>query len=185
MDLKTITSKGTPYKKRNRLGRGTGSGNGKTSGRGHKGLGSRSGSSRRPGYEGGQMPIYRRIPKRGFTNARFRKDYTIINVGALGVFADGDTVDLAAVLAQGLVSKNTDQLKVLGNGELKVKLTIRAQKCSKSAQEKIAAAGGTVVELDSKGRECSGQASDTAPVEQPAQAPAEQATDANSEESDG
>ena len=157
MDLKTITSKGTPRKKRNRLGRGTGSGNGKTCGRGHGGLKSRSGSSRRPGYEGGQMPIYRRVPKRGFTNARFRKDYTIINVGAFGVFADGDTVDLAAVLARGLVSKNTDQLKVLGNGELTVKLTIRAQKCSKSAQEKITKAGGAVVTLDSKGREMNEQ----------------------------
>jgi large subunit ribosomal protein L15 len=185
MDLKTITSKGTPYKKRNRLGRGTGSGNGKTSGRGHGGLGSRSGSSRRPGYEGGQMPIYRRIPKRGFTNARFRKDYTIINVGALGVFNDGDVVDLAAVLAKGLVSKNTDQLKVLGNGELTVKLTIRAQKCSKSAQEKITAAGGTVLELDSKGRECSGEAPAEEAAQVPAEAPEEEVQDTTTEESDG
>ncbi len=153
MDLKTVCSKGTKYESRTRIGRGTGSGSGKTSGRGHKGLGSRSGSSRRPGYEGGQMPIYRRVPKRGFTNARFRTDYTVINVDTLNAFEDGATVDLKAVLEQGLASMNTPQLKILGNGELTKKLTIRAQKFSKRAAEKITAAGGELVQLDSRGRE--------------------------------
>ena len=153
MDLATVRQKGTKYKTRKRVGRGIGSGNGKTSGRGHKGWGARSGSSRRPGYEGGQMPIYRRVPKRGFTNARFRTDYTTINVDRLDVFEDGATVDLQAILDRGLVSMNTKLLKVLGNGTLSRNLTVRAQKVSKSAAEKIAAAGGTVVYLDAQGRE--------------------------------
>ena len=130
MDLKTVCSKGTKYATRQRVGRGTGSGNGKTSGRGHKGRGQRSGASRRAGYEGGQMPIYRQVPKRGFTNARFRTEYTILNVGLLDAFEDGDTVDLAAVLGKGLASKNTDLLKLLGNGDLSTKLTVRAQRFS-------------------------------------------------------
>ncbi|MEZ5979826.1 MAG: 50S ribosomal protein L15 [Planctomycetota bacterium] len=153
MDIKTVTQKGTKYETRMRVGRGPGSGNGKTSGRGHKGWGQRSGASRRPGYEGGQMPIYRRVPKRGFTNARFRTDYTVINVSALDVFDDGATVDLAAVLERGLASSNTPLFKVLGNGNLTKKLTVRAQKFSKSAADKITAAGGSVVVLDARGRE--------------------------------
>ncbi|HED64625.1 MAG TPA: 50S ribosomal protein L15 [Planctomycetes bacterium] len=152
MDLTTVCRKGVPHKSRTRVGRGIGS-KGKTCGRGHKGWGARSGSTRRPGYEGGQMPIYRRVPNRGFTNARFRKDYTIINVGAFGVFEDGATVDLQAVLDKGLVSLNTRLFKVLGNGDLDRKLTVRAQRFSKSAVEKIEKAGGTVVRLDAKGRE--------------------------------
>ena len=152
MDLKTVCSKGTKYQARMRIGRGIGSGNGKTSGRGHKGRNARSGASRRPGYEGGQMPIYRRVPKRGFTNARFRTDYTIINVDKLGVFEDGSTVDLAAILDHGLVSMHTAFLKVLGDGEISKKLTVRAQKFSTSAVEKIRAAGGEVVILDKRGK---------------------------------
>ena len=152
MDLTTVCSKGTKYQKRNRLGRGTGSGNGKTSGRGHKGMGARSGSSRRAGYEGGQMPIYRQVPKRGFTNARFRTEYTIINVGDLGSFEDGATVDLTSILERGLASKTSDLLKVLGNGDIAKKLTIRTQKISASARAKVEAAGGTVIDLDSMGR---------------------------------
>lgn len=148
MDLKTVTSKGTPYKARTRVGRGIGSGKGKTCGRGHKGWGARSGSTRRPGYEGGQMPIYRRVPNRGFTNARFRTDYTIINVDALNAFEDGATVDLDRVLEKGLASLNTRLLKVLGNGELSKKLTVRGNKFSKSAVEKIQNAGGEVVVLE-------------------------------------
>lgn len=144
MDLKTVLSKGTPHRKAKRIGRGIGSGSGKTSGRGHKGRGARSGASRRAGYEGGQMPIYRRVPKRGFTNARFRKDYTIVNVDLLNSFDDGTVVDLEAVLQAGLVSLNTPLLKVLGNGDLTKKLTVRTHKCSKSAQAKIEAAGGSV-----------------------------------------
>lgn len=153
MDLQTVCQKGTKYKSRNRIGRGIGSGNGKTSGRGHKGYGQRSGASRRPGFEGGQMPMYRRVAKRGFKNARFRTDYTIINVGDLGVFDEGSTVDLQAVLSHGLTSMETPLFKVLGNGDLGRKLTVRAQKFSKSAVAKIEAAGGTCVLIDAKGNE--------------------------------
>lgn len=159
MDLKSVCNKGTKYKTRMRVGRGIGSGKGKTCGRGHKGWGARSGSSRRPGYEGGQMPIYRRVPIRGFTNARFRTDYTIINVESLDAFADGDTVDMEAVLARGLVSLNTKLLKVLGNGELGRRLTVRAHKFSKSAVDKIEKAGGSVVVLTSR-NEASGAAAE-------------------------
>ena len=155
MDLKSVTKKGTKHEHVFRVGRGIGSGLGKTCGRGHKGWGQRSGAYRRPGYEGGQMPIYRRVPKRGFTNARFRTDYTVINVDALEVFDSGTVVDLAAVLAKGLTSLDATLFKVLGDGKLTKALTVRAQKFSKSAAEKIKAAGGQVVMLDSKGREVS------------------------------
>ena len=150
MDIQTICQKGTKYRPRKRIGRGTGSGTGKTAGRGHKGWGARSGSSQRPGYEGGQMPIYRRVPKRGFTNARFRKDYTVVNVERLDAFADGDTVDLAAILERGLASMNTKLLKVLGNGELTKQLEVHAQKFSKSAVQKIEAAGGKAVVISAR-----------------------------------
>lgn len=153
MDLQTVYSKGKPYQTRRRIGRGTGSGSGKTSGRGHKGRGQRSGASRRAGYEGGQMPLYRRVPKRGFTNARFRTEYTIINVGKFEVFADGATVDFDAVISSGLASMNTRLLKVLGNGDLTKKLTVRAHKFSASAKQKIEAAGGTCTLLDARGNE--------------------------------
>jgi large subunit ribosomal protein L15 len=153
MDLKSVLDKGTKHASRKRVGRGVGSGLGKTAGRGHKGWGARSGSSRRPGYEGGQMPIYRRVPKRGFTNFRFRTDYTVVNVGSLAGFADGATVDFDSVLESGLAKMKTPLLKILGNGELKARLTVRAQKFSKSAREKIENAGGKVVQLDALGRE--------------------------------
>jgi len=153
MDLKTICNKGIRYADRKRIARGPGSGLGKTAGRGHKGWGQRAGARRRPGYEGGQMPIYRRVPKRGFTNARFRTDFTVVNVDLLNAFDEGATVDLEAVLAHGLASQVTPLFKVLGNGELKKKLVVRAQKFSKSAADKIMAAGGTVVALDEQGRE--------------------------------
>ena len=99
------------------------------------------------------MPIYRRVPNRGFTNARFRTDYTVINVDKLDAFDDGATIDLKAILDKGLVSLNTKLLKVLGNGELKKAFTVRGQKFSKTAAEKITGAGGEVVLLDSKGHE--------------------------------
>jgi large subunit ribosomal protein L15 len=153
MDLRTVTSKGVKYPDRKRVGRGPGSGLGKTSARGHKGWGQRSGTSRRPGYEGGQMPIYRRVPKRGFTNARFRTDYTIVNVDQLSVFDDGATVDLETILARGLTSKVSNLLKVLGDGDLAKKLTVRAQKFSKTAADKIQQAGGSAIVLDESGRE--------------------------------
>jgi large subunit ribosomal protein L15 len=151
MDLKTVCSKGIRYANRKRIARGPGSGLGKTAGRGHKGWGQRSGARRRPGYEGGQMPIYRRVPKRGFTNARFRTDYTVINVDLLNSFDDGATVDLAAIIEHGLASQVTPLFKVLGNGDITKKLVVRAQKFSKSAKQKIQSAGGTVVELDERG----------------------------------
>lgn len=157
MDQKTVTKKGTKHAHVFRVGRGIGSGLGKTCGRGHKGWGARSGAYRRPGYEGGQMPIYRRVPKRGFTNARFRSEYTVINVSALEVFEAGAVVDLDAVLSKGLASLNVRRLKVLGDGALTRALTVRAQKFSKSAAEKIRAAGGQAVVLDERGRELAAQ----------------------------
>jgi len=153
MNLKTVTLKGTKHEHVFRVGRGIGSGIGKTCGRGHKGWGQRSGTSRRPGYEGGQMPIYRRVPKRGFTNARFRADFTIVNVQQLETFDVGAVVDLDAVLARGLTNRTASVLKVLGDGNLTKALTVRAQKFSKSASEKIRAAGGQAIVLDDKGRE--------------------------------
>jgi large subunit ribosomal protein L15 len=153
MDLKTVCSKGTKHDKRRRVGRGIGSGSGKTSARGHKGQKSRSGYSRKPGFEGGQMPIYRRVPKRGFTNARFRTDYTTVNVEALNGLEAGSTVDLASIIEAGLASLNTPLLKILGNGELTTALTVRAQKFSRTAREKIEAAGGKAIVLDQRGNE--------------------------------
>src|SRR5688572_10976028 len=126
MNLKQVLDKGEKHLERKRVGRGLGSGLGKTSGRGHKGWGARSGTSRRPGYEGGQMPIYRRVPKRGFTNARFRVDYTIVNVDTLEAFEAGSVVDLETLLARGLATRESPLLKVLGNGALTRKLTVRA-----------------------------------------------------------
>ena len=125
-----------------RVGRGHGSGNGKTSGKGHKGQKARSGGGVRPGFEGGQMPIYRRLPKRGFTNV-FAKVYTEINVTALNSFEDGATVNAESLKAAGIIKKINDGVKVLGRGELTAKnITVQAAKFTKSAEEKIAAAGG-------------------------------------------
>ncbi len=124
-----------------RRGRGHGSGNGKTSGRGHKGQKSRSGSGGKIGFEGGQMPLYRRLPKRGFNN-RNTKEIVAINVSLLNVFEDGMEVDIEALKKKGLVSNPRDGVKILGNGDLKKKLTVRVHRFSQSAAEKIAAAGG-------------------------------------------
>jgi large subunit ribosomal protein L15 len=185
MDLKSVTQKGRPHEVRKRIARGPGSGLGKTAGRGHKGWGQRSGASRRPGYEGGQMPLYRRVPKRGFTNARFRTDYTVLNVELLETFESGATVDLEAVLARGLTRRAAPLFKVLGDGKLTRPLTVRAQKFSKSAAEKIRSAGGTIVELDEQGR-VREPASEAPPPKKPAQAkpaptPAPEASDAKGE----
>lgn len=125
-----------------RKGRGVGSGNGKTAGRGHKGQWARSGGGVRPGFEGGQTPMHRRLPKRGFTNDRFRKDYTVINVSELERFADNATVTLETLLESGAVSQSNGCLKVLGRGGLTRKLTVQAAIFSASAKEKIEAAGG-------------------------------------------
>ncbi len=127
-----------------RLGRGIGSGLGKTSGKGHKGQWARSGGGVRPGFEGGQMPLARRIPKRGFNN-RFRKEYVVVNLSDLASLPAGTVVDYGFVSENGLAKevKNNVGLKVLGNGELKVKLTVKAAKFSASAKEAIEKAGGT------------------------------------------
>ena len=128
-------------KKAFRVGRGHGSGNGKTSGRGQKGQKSRSGGNVRPGFEGGQMPIYRRLPKRGFTNI-FAKKYTSINVEELNKFDDGAEVTAEALKESGVISKINDGVVILGRGDLNKKLTVKAKRFSKSAAEKISAAGG-------------------------------------------
>lgn len=124
-----------------RKGRGTGSGLGKTAGKGHKGQNARSGGGVRPGFEGGQLPIYRRLPKRGFTNI-FAKEYTEVNIANLNIFEDGTEVTPELLLEAGVIKKVVDGVKILGNGEMEKKLTVKAQKFSKSAAEKIEAAGG-------------------------------------------
>ncbi|MDQ6422108.1 50S ribosomal protein L15 [Paenibacillus sp. LHD-117] len=124
-----------------RKGRGIGSGNGKTAGKGHKGQNARSGGGVRPGFEGGQNPLYRRVPKRGFNNP-FRKEYAIVNIEDLNSFAAGTEVTPQVLLEQGVISNPLAGIKILGNGELKVELTVKANKFSQSAVEKIQAAGG-------------------------------------------
>ena len=124
-----------------RKGRGAGSGNGKTAGKGHKGQNARSGGGVKPGFEGGQLPLYRRLPKRGFTN-RFKKNYVIVNVDMLNRFEDGETVDVETLLSNGVVSKVCDGIKVLGKGEITKKLTVKANVFSETAKGKIEAAGG-------------------------------------------
>ena len=124
-----------------RKGRGAGSGNGKTAGKGHKGQNARSGGGVRPGFEGGQLPLYRKLPKRGFNN-KFAKEYVTVNVSALNVFEDGATVNLDTLVACGIVRKEYDGLKVLGNGELTKKLNVEAKIFTASAKDKIEAAGG-------------------------------------------
>ena len=129
-----------------RKGRGPGSGNGKTAGKGHKGQNARSGGGVRPGFEGGQLPLYRKLPKRGFKN-RFAVNYSIVNIEALNKFEDGAVVDLEALVAAKIVRKSLDGLKVLGNGELTKKLTVKATVFSATAKEKIEAAGGKTEEV--------------------------------------
>ena len=129
-----------------RKGRGPGSGNGKTAGKGHKGQNARSGGGVRPGFEGGQLPLYRKLPKRGFKN-RFAVNYAIINVAALNRFEDGAVVDMEALKAAKLVRKELDGIKVLGEGELTKKLTVKATVFSATAKEKIEAAGGKIEEV--------------------------------------
>ena len=129
-----------------RKGRGPGSGNGKTAGKGHKGQNARSGGGVRPGFEGGQLPLYRKLPKRGFKN-RFAVNYAIVNVSELNAFENGSVVDLEALLAKKIVRKSLDGLKVLGNGELTKTLTVKATVFSATAKEKITAAGGQAEEV--------------------------------------
>jgi len=132
-----------------RKGRGVGSGNGKTAGRGHKGQNARAGGGVRPGFEGGQMPIYRRLPKRGFNNKRFADHYVEINISDLERFEDGAVIDAAALKAAGVITlpKVNDGIKLLGNGELTKKLTVKANAFTASAKEKIEKAGGSAEEV--------------------------------------
>ncbi len=144
MKLNELSPVPGAVKKRHRVGRGPGSGWGKTAGRGHKGQRSRSGFKMPPWFEGGQMPLQRRVPKRGFYN-HFRKIYAVVNVGQLEErFEAGAVVDTAALIEAGIVKKLNDGIKLLGDGELTKKLTVKVVKASKSAQAKVEAAGGTL-----------------------------------------
>ena len=144
-DLKNADGARTSKK---RLGRGIGSGIGKTSGKGHKGQNARSGGGVRPGFEGGQMPLYRRLPIKGFTNAKFKKVYSTVNVSSLNIFEANTEVDAVKLLESGILSKiEKDGVKILGNGELKVALKVIANKFTNQAKEKITAQGGSVEEV--------------------------------------
>lgn len=146
MNLAEAKALGLTHPDRKRIGRGIGSGLGKTSGRGHKGARSRSGWSRRLGWEGGQMPLFRRLPKVGFNNKIFKKVFTVVNVADLEAFDNGSVVDLAAVLQKGLTSKEkqSNLFKVLGDGNLTRKLTVKADAVTGTARAKIEQAGGKV-----------------------------------------
>ena len=146
MKLNELSPAPGARKVRFRVGRGLGSGNGKTSGKGQKGQKSRSGGGVRTGFEGGQMPIYRRLPKRGFKNI-FANVYAEVNVETLNRFEDGTTVDAVALIEAGVLKNIQDGVRILGNGELTKKLTVVANGFTKSAEEKIAAAGGKVEKL--------------------------------------
>lgn len=143
MDLSNLQpSYGSTHSKK-RIGRGHGSGTGKTAGKGHKGQNARSGGGVKPGFEGGQMPLQRRLPKRGFKPLS-RKEYTLVNLRDLELFDTGSVVDLETLGVAGLIGQLKDGVKILGDGDLTKKLTVKAHKFSKSAQAKIEAAGGTV-----------------------------------------
>ncbi|TVP86590.1 MAG: 50S ribosomal protein L15 [Alkalicoccus sp.] len=139
-------AEGSRNQKRKRKGRGVGTGNGKTAGKGHKGQNARSGGGVRPGFEGGQMPIFRRLPKRGFKNPN-RTEYAVVNLDTLNRFEDGTEVSPAQLVESGVVKNERDGIKVLGNGTLERKLTVKANKFSGSAKEAIEAAGGTAEEV--------------------------------------
>ena len=143
MKLNELSPAKGSHKAPRRLGRGVGSGSGKTAGRGTKGFNSRSGGGVRPGYEGGQMPLHRRLPKRGFTNI-FRKNIAVINIRDLKRFDKGSVVDAAALVQAGLVGGKIDGIKLLGHGEIDYAVDIKLNKISKNAREKIEAAGGKV-----------------------------------------
>jgi len=153
MNLSTLAPAQGSTRRKRRIGRGIGSGHGKTAGRGHKGKGSRSGGNTPPGYEGGQMPLKRRLPKRGFRrlqkNAVRRERMAQVNLGRLAQFADGDTIDPAMMVERGLV-RDKRMVKVLGDGELKKRLTVKAHAFSAGAREKITAAGGSAELLQSE-----------------------------------
>jgi large subunit ribosomal protein L15 len=143
MKLHDLQSPQGATHKPKRIGRGTGSGHGKTSTKGHKGQKARSGGGVRPGFEGGQMPLQRRVPKRGFTNI-FKKNYSIVNVKDLEIFDDGTVITPILLIETGLVKSMQDGVKILGDGELTKKLTVKAHKISKTAEAKITARGGQI-----------------------------------------
>lgn len=143
MKLHTLQPAPGSRQKRNRVGRGQGSGNGKTSGRGQKGQKARSGGGVRLGFEGGQNPLFRRLPKRGFNNIN-RKEFAIVNVETLNRFEDGTTVTPALLIESGIVKNELSGIKILGEGQLERKLTVQAAKFSKGAEQAITAAGGTI-----------------------------------------
>jgi large subunit ribosomal protein L15 len=146
MDLNSLKPAIGSTKNRKRIGRGTGSGHGKTATKGHKGQKARSGGNVEPGFEGGQMPMQRRLPKRGF-NPLSRKEYSLVNLSRLEVFDAGDSVDVEAMLKKGLISKVKDGIKILADGEITKALKIKAHKFSAAAKSKIEAAGGTAEEI--------------------------------------
>ena len=131
-------------KNRKRIGRGPGSGHGKTAGKGHKGQNARSGGGVRPGFEGGQLPLYRRLSKRGFNNYNFRTTYAIVNVADLEKFKEGTVIDKELLVKEGLFTKELDGIQVLGNGTLTKKLTVKANKFSETAKKKIEDVGGAI-----------------------------------------
>lgn len=146
MDLNSLKPAIGSTKNRKRIGRGTGSGHGKTATKGHKGQKARSGGNVEPGFEGGQMPMQRRLPKRGF-NPLSRKEYSLVNLSRLEVFDSGESVDVEAMLNRGLIAKVRDGVKVLADGEITKALKIKAHKFSAAARSKIEAAGGTAEEI--------------------------------------
>ena len=147
MNLSDLNAIPMKRQRRKRVGRGPGSGNGKTAGRGTKGQKSRSGYSRRLGFEGGQMPLFRRIPKKGFTNSLFKVTYAIVNTGQLNGFEDDTAIDLELLKSSGLVKKTAERVKILGKGALSRKVSIKANKFSATAKQMIEAAGGTAEEI--------------------------------------
>lgn len=142
MKLHELRPNDKAFKERKRVGRGPGSGLGKTSGKGHKGQNARSGGGVRPGFEGGQLPLFRRLPKRGFSNAKFKTEYAVINLSDLNKFEDGAIVTPEILKEMGILKNQLDGVKVLGNGKLEKKLTVKAHRFSKTAQEAIEKMGG-------------------------------------------
>lgn len=146
MELNSLKPAIGSTRNKKRIGRGTGSGHGKTATKGHKGQKARSGGSIKAGFEGGQMPMQRRLPKRGFTPL-MRKEYAVVNIGQLDIFEAGTSVDMEALLKSGLIGKALDGIKILATGDLTKPLSVKAHKFSAAAKEKIVAAGGTIEEI--------------------------------------
>jgi len=144
MQLQDVKPRPGAKKRRKRIGCGESSGHGKTSCKGHKGQKARAGAGIRPGFEGGQMPLHRRLPKKGFSNVQFRDVYEVVNVGALNAFEDGTVINEAILRENNIVNRNCDAIKILGSGDLTRKLTIEIKNVSASAREKIEKAGGSV-----------------------------------------